>query len=79
MRVIEKPCISGEEWLLIKCDHCEQQFLLAPNEANANGSIKCEFCPHICRKEDIKDETKVIMNTPRYSPSNIEITGEEQK
>ena len=58
MRIIERPQISGEEWLLIKCDHCEQQFLLAPNEYQANGQVKCEFCPNICRREDIEDVSK---------------------
>ena len=55
MKIIERPKISGADWLLIQCDKCEQQFLVAPQEINANGSIKCEFCPNICRKEDIKD------------------------
>ena len=56
MKIIERPQISGESWLLIKCEHCEQNFLLAPNEQNGENNVKCEFCPNICRMEDLKNE-----------------------
>jgi len=58
MRIIERPKISGEDWFYLVCEVCGERFLIAPQEMNANGKIKCEFCPNICRKEDLKDETQ---------------------
>jgi len=58
MKIIERPKISGESWLRIECDLCGQFFLVAPNEYTANGKIKCEYCPNICRKEDIESNEK---------------------
>jgi hypothetical protein len=76
VKIIERPKISGEEWLLIICDRCEQKFLVAPNEFNANGSIKCEFCPNIERKENIDSVTE---NTHEAWSPESEGTKEEQK
>lgn len=58
MKIIERPHVGEQEWLLIKCDRCEQQFLVAPNEVSADGLVKCEFCPNVCRKEYIEDVSK---------------------